>query len=575
MSHEFLDGLRADFRQFLIAHWQYHGLDRVAPLGPVELDIAAFMQHGPNLRGVLALRELGKSFIAAAYACWRLLCEPKTKIILLSESQGISKNNLNQVKTWVRTTPWLRHLAPRRESKERDGATEFDVAGVQIDTKNPSVAALGITGQITGRRADLIIPDDVETPNTSMTQTMRQELRKRVGELTNIIFKKTGEILYLGTPQHEETIYGDLAEFTFQSWPIKYPDPEEEQRLAAPLAPSLKRNLADGKARPGDPTVPARFGADIIPTIEARGRSVFAMQFMLQKHLADAAYYPLKLSDLIVYDCHRDLAPPSIIWGTTDNKGSTRLEGLRSVGFGSDGYYRPILFDQGPWLPYSGVKMYVDPAGGGRDEMAWSIVAHLHGILYLLHVGAYRGPNPSGDECLNKLVADAKKFRARQLYIETNFGGNAIIELLKPKLKAASVLPGVADDFPGGWAANIEGVHSSGMKEERIVYALQPVMNQHRLVVDRRIIESDLKVEQKYSLFHQLTRIIDPSMAAARGCLAHDDRLESLAGAVQQWTESLAQDPQTRAANLQAERMKKEIKNWGRRNDAPATWFKL
>ncbi len=575
MQSDLLAGMKADFRQFLLALWKFHGLDKVAPLGPLELDIAAWLQHGHAFRGVLAFRELGKSMITNAYGCWRLWLDPKTKIVLLSDSQAFSKNNLNQIKTWIRTTPWLRHLAPRKGTKDRDGAIEFDVASSQFDVKNPSVVALGVEGQITGRRAHVIIGDDVETPNTSNTQVERQNLRKRLSEAPDIAYKKGGEIIYLGTPQHEETVYADLqtSGFIFRCWPILYPTAEEESRLAAPLAPFCRHLIDTGAALPGEPTCPHRFGMDIIIGVQSKGRSRFAMQYMLQKHLADANYYPLKLSDLLIFNCHRDKAPINIAWGQETNTGSTRIEGLRSVGFGMDGYYRPIMFDS-TWLPYTSAKMYVDPAGKGKDETAWAIVAHLHGVLYLLHVGAYRGPSPAGDACLNLLVRDAQQWRVRHLVIETNFGGEAIIELLKPKLRAA-VLP-VGDDCPEGWACAIEGQHNTGMKEERIVYALQPVMNQHRLVVDRRVVELDAGVDQSYQLFHQMTRIIDPAMSGARGCLQHDDRLEAVAGAVALWQEALAQDPAHRQQQVNEEAQRKLIETWhGYGQPSEGGWINL
>ena len=40
----------------------------------------------------------------------------------------------------------------------------------------PSVKSVGITGQLTGSRADLMILDDVEVPGNSMTELMREKL---------------------------------------------------------------------------------------------------------------------------------------------------------------------------------------------------------------------------------------------------------------------------------------------------------------------------------------------------------------------------------------------------------------
>ena len=60
-------------------------------------------------------------------------------------------------------------------------------------------------------------------------------------------------------------------------------------------------------------------------------------------------------------------------------------------------------------------------------------------------------------------------------------------------------------------------------------------MNQHRLVIDPKVIEKDYKTVQdypvetqvRYMLFHQMTRITKD-----RGALIHDDRLDALQMAV-------------------------------------------
>jgi hypothetical protein len=70
-------------------------------------------------------------------------------------------------------------------------------------------------------------------------------------------------------------------------------------------------------------------------------------------------------------------------------------------------------------------------------------------------------------------------------------------------------------------------------------------MNQHRLVVDPKVIEwdydstADLPTDEvnKYRLFYQMTRI-----TKNRGALAHDDRLDAVAGCVAYWLEWMARN---------------------------------
>ena len=74
---------------------------------------------------------------------------------------------------------------------------------------------------------------------------------------------------------------------------------------------------------------------------------------------------------------------------------------------------------------------------------------------------------------------------------------------------------------------------------------LEPVMNQHRLVVDPKVVENDYRTVQeypsesqaRYMLFHQMTRITKD-----RGALIHDDRLDALQMSVQYWVDFMAAD---------------------------------
>ena len=56
--------------------------------------------------------------------------------------------------------PILLHLKPKGD--QRQSKISFDVAPA-LASHQPSVKSLGITSQLTGSRADLIIADDIET----------------------------------------------------------------------------------------------------------------------------------------------------------------------------------------------------------------------------------------------------------------------------------------------------------------------------------------------------------------------------------------------------------------------------
>ena len=55
-------------------------------------------------------------------------------------------------------------------------------------------------------RADLIICDDIEVPNTCNTAQKRENMRERLREL-DFILSPTGAMIYIGTPHTMDTIY--------------------------------------------------------------------------------------------------------------------------------------------------------------------------------------------------------------------------------------------------------------------------------------------------------------------------------------------------------------------------------
>ena len=89
----------------------------------------------------------------------------------------------------------------------------------------------------------------------------------------------------------------------------------------------------------------------------------------------------------------------------------------------------------------------------------------------------------------------------------------------------------------------MDEVRANVRKEDRIIDALEPVLNQHRLVVDRGVIDwdynsnKDAAPEERllYMLFYQMSR-----MCREKGAVKHDDRLDCLAQGVKYYTDALA-----------------------------------
>jgi hypothetical protein len=542
LAPEYTPQTPADFRNFLFMVWKHLRLPKPTEL---QYEIAYFLQHGPKRFVVEGLRGIGKSWITSAFVCWLLDQHPDWNILVVSASKNRADDFSTFTLRLIREMPCLQHLAPLEG--QRDSKIAFDVAPAPA-AHAPSVKSLGITSQLTGNRADVVIADDVEVPNNSMTQLMRDKLSEAVKEFDSIL--KPGDharIVFLGTPQTEQSLYDKLSTrgYKIMVWPAEYPDEKRLAMYGNRLAPSIHKNV--GKLAPGTPTDPTRFDAmDLAERRLSYGAQGYALQFLLDTTLSDVERYPLKLRDLIVMNCNPDEGPEKVVWAASPE---LSVDDLPNLGFSQDRYYRPMAIGS-TWYPYQGCVMSIDPAGMGKDELGYCVIKMLHGFLYVVACGGLRGGYV--DANLTFLAQIAKKHKANNVIVEENFGDGMFTALLKPVLQIV-------------YPVTIEDVKHSKQKELRILDVLEPVISGHKLVVDKAVIEADYASAhaygsdnaQRYTLAHQLTRI-----TRERHALAHDDRLDALAIAVAYWVEQMSKPVGEAVQDAKDEALDKELERF-------------
>ncbi|WP_410469676.1 phage terminase large subunit [Brevundimonas nasdae] len=530
----------------------------------VQLDIAAFLASGGTRRMIQAFRGVGKSFLTCAYVVWRLWRDPQLKILIVSKSEESAKESANLIMAiiWHEAGDDLwSELRPSPE--QRASILSFDV-GPAIADKQPSVKALGIGGQLPGNRADIIIPDDIEVLGNADTEHARQKLMDQATEFEAII-KPTdeAEITYLGTPQTVMSVYSRLPEkgYDIRVWPARYPARDRLHRYGNRLAPMLVADIekwpavqdCDPDAAGGQPTC-SRFDELQLSRREVGMKSAkFALQYMLDTALSDSQRYPLKCRDLIVMDVPRKLAPVSVEWAS----GPAQLLGINNVGLDGDSFYRPMFYSEKDLLPYTGAVMTIDPSGRGKDETAYCVTKFLKGMIYVRRWGGFQDGH--GVETLEALAKIAKEEEVTAIQVEGgNMGGSAFAQLLQPVVNRLRPCRIEEKSVP------------RTRKEERIIAVLEPVMKQHRLVMDTRVIDEDGREDdvEKRGLF-QMTRMMDRT-----GALQRDDRIDALAQSVAYWTEYLDADTKKSLSAHEAKKAREEDRiRWkgtaqGRRDEA-------
>ena len=514
--------LKDDFKLFLQALWEQ--LDLPSPTR-AQYSIADYLQHGPKRLQIQAFRGVGKSWITGAFVLWTLFNDPERKIMIISASKERADNMSIFLQKLIIETPWLSHLQPKSDDS-RWSRISFDVNCSPHQA--PSVKSVGITGQLTGGRADLMILDDIEVPGNSMTELMREKLLQLCTEAESILTPKSdSRIMYLGTPQTTFTVYRKLAERSYRPfvWPSRYPRKDKLSQYEGLLAPQIQEDLEAG-VEEWDVTDPDRFdNNDLLEREASMGRSNFMLQFQLDTSLSDAEKFPLKMADLVVTSVNPSTAPDTVVWCSDP---SNVIKDLPTVGLPGDYFYSPMQLN-GDWTPYTETICSVDPSGRGTDETAAAFISQKNGILYLHEMRAYR--DGYSDDTLLNILRGCRKYKVTKLVIETNFGDGIVCELFKKHLQQT------------GLAIDVEEVRANVRKEDRIIDSLEPVLNQHRLVVDRSVIEWDYKSNKNeapelrllYMLFYQMSR-----MCREKGAVKHDDRLDCLAQGVKYFTDAMS-----------------------------------
>lgn len=558
------DPIREDFRNLVYLVWDHMALPEPTP---AQYDIAYFLQHGwagygqredgtyfewfgteeiePDRTGCIRLAEpaafrediieafrgIGKSYVTSAFALWRLYRNPfSEKILVASASGSKAKEFISMTKTLLLTMDLFEPFRPRDD--QRDTAWSFDVNGASI-SQSPSVKAVGITGQITGSRATLIIADDIEVTDNSRTEDARERLLHKTNEFAAIKVTGGADVIFLGTPQTEESIYTKLIrEMGAAGWilPARYPLPDKRGSYRFKREGQDELDCLSPRARAVDldpglqwkPTDPERFNETELQNREAKGRSYFALQFQLDTSLSDAERYPLKQHDLVVMACNPFKAPQIVQWGHDSNGRNKRID-LMNYGFTGDHWLAPLFIDS-EWREYEQALLFVDPSGRGKDETGWAVVKTLNGMLYAVETGGVSG-NPG--EAMLEIATAAKRHKVHEVVVEPNYAGAIWINAFEPIL--AKVWPAEKLGDTAGCTVR-EAAWSRTQKEVRIIETLEPVMTTHRLVVNESVAADGV-------LMYQLTHV-----TRERNCLQHDDRLDALAGAVAELMATLRVD---------------------------------
>lgn len=536
----------------------------------IQLDIADFLQHGPQNLMVQAQRSQAKTTIVAIFVVWSWIHDPTLRALIVSAGGAVASEIAGWIIQIVMNWDILECLRPDKSHGDRASSQSFDVHWMlKGPEKSPSVACLGITSSKQGRRADILIPDDLESSENGATAEQREKIKHLSNDFASICVGRNddpGRILYMGTPQTEDSIYNDLPGkgYEVRIWPGRYPTvdqlPHYETHLAPLLLEHIKNNpdLQTGGGVLGDQgqvtdTVLPFLNEEALQRKELdQGAAYFQLQHMLNTELSDAERYPLKSKNLITAE-FGDKMPGELGW-MPDPQRKIELVGCPN----HLELYPPHGYSTESF-EWEGAAMYVDPSGGGKngDEIAAVVVKFLHGYIYVPEMLCI--PGGFEESKFIELSQLAMRHKVNKIEVEENFGKGAFAQMWRPILLKTCKEAGL----PG--APPIEDIWESGQKELRIIETLEPVMARHRLIISPEVWKYDALTAKKYSIVKQPSyRLADQMKKITRDkdSLIHDDRLDALAGAVRIFMEQMAIDEKQKVAEKYKDENLEFINAW-------------
>lgn len=513
----------------------------------MQKDIGDYLEKGPQYRMIQAQRGEAKTTITAIYSIWRGIHNPSNRVLVISSGDDMATEISNWIIQILHNMPELECMRADRSNGDRCSVEAYDIHyTLKGPEKSPSFRAMGITAQVQGKRADVLIADDIESKKNSKTPLTRGELVELTKDFTSICSK--GDIIYLGTPQTTDSVYNTLPArgYDIRIWPGRYPTEKEEVHYGPYLAPSMKQHMLDNPSlrtgggvlgESGQPSDPIMMGEeDLVKKEIDQGAAYFQLQYMLNTALTDAMKYPLKPSNIRFLSWDKSLlkAPMSLNFSKTVTSIMPPIPGIMV----RDQLYR--VLDASDYGEIEGLHMFVDPAGGGanRDEVAVAVTGSIAGrvLLWSVH-GRVGGLDEDTYNWLTKIVLNNKFIKS--IEIEENYGKGACRKAWEPLLKAA-----IAKEQPGR-IVGVDDVWEQGQKELRIIDVLEPMMGAGKLVVHEDCIAEDIEEiaqypaaqRKTYSWLFQLANI-----SRDKNALIHDDKIDAISASCRHWVEYIALD---------------------------------
>lgn len=416
---------------------------------------------------LMAFRNSGKSTLVGLFCAWLLACNPSLRIMVLAADLSLARKMTRNVKRIIERHAACVGLKPKRADQ---WASDQFTVNREAELRDPSMLAKGIVANITGSRADVVICDDVEVPNTCDTQAKREALRERLDEIEYVLVPG-GLQLYVGTPHTFHSIYGTH---------VRHDMGEDQAYLEGFNRMEIPIFDPHGQSR-----WPERFSLKKIESIRKRtGPNKFKSQMLLQP--VDIAEGRLDPDLLKSYG-------GEIQYSEQNGVAVLTLEGRRLAS-------ATCWWDPSFGSPERGDSSVIACVFTSDDGSYW-----LHRVRYLTFNPALVASVSEAQQLCRQVVAFSRELYLPSVTVETNGLGGFLPTILRREMENMGVACAVIDAY------------SSINKERRILEGFDAPLAAGRVHVHDSVRTTPFITEMRE--WRPGTRAPDDGLDAVAGCL--------------------------------------------------------
>jgi len=358
--------------------------------------------------------ESGKtSQVAGGRVLWELGRNPNLRVAIVSNTYHQAEKSVRVVAEYIKSNAMVQAIFPELVPSEPWTHPRITVKR-DVVSRNPSVQAVGVHGNILGARLDLIILDDILDYENTLTARQRQDMwdwyhSTLAGRLT-----AGGRVVAIGTAWHPDDIYHRFERMP--AWKV------------------LRYPVID---KAGNPTWPERWPKDRIDTKRAElGPLEFARQMLCKARDDGESRFRQEWVDLClengeglstVRSVEELLQQDGVPAWMRDKDGET-AEAIDAA--------RRLLAEHGGKC-YTGVDLGVSRNDSSDETVLFTIYVRPDGRRQVAEVlaGKWTGP-----EIVQRIISAHDRFESIVL-VENNAAQDFILQFVRAAGQVVPVLP--------------------------------------------------------------------------------------------------------------------------------------